>query len=259
MRPSRAAIRRPPRQFREPKPDPMHPHLSTLYNLQLADNHIVAAKKEIESLDWGDAQQKAINALRSEAARLIAEKTNAEKTLKQAESDLAATEARIKRSQRRVEKNEIHNEHELESTEKELVTMRARQSELEEQALTLMDGLEQFKPKATEIVKKEQALVKELAFIRSRSTERKAKLVAEIEAVSIRRAKLASELPPALSQKYEHLRQHRSGIGVVRVVSGSCDSCHVVVPGYEISAIIDGNDLVGCEGCGRLLYTETRV
>ncbi|HET6381957.1 MAG TPA: hypothetical protein VFJ58_01090 [Armatimonadota bacterium] len=234
----------------------MHPDLSTLYQLQLADTHLQLSRRQIQSLDWGDTQKKAIAALRSDAMAAAAEKNNTEKALREIETTLADVEKRIKRSEGRVQHGDIHNEHELESTEKELAALKSQRAELEDQALTIMEKLERFPARAEALLSREQMLLREREAVRERSTTEKARLEKDIEEVSARRDALASRLPAPLLQRYDQMRNHSSGVAIARIVNGACDACRVVVNPASVRETLETTALVTCQGCGRILYTE---
>lgn len=235
----------------------MHPQLKTLYNLQLADTHLRKDSESLQRLDWGEKQAKAIVALRQQAVALAAERARLDAAIKESEKALSTTESRIKRSRGRVDKGEIHNEHELESTEKEIVVLVARKGELEETILSLMDEAAAIPEMAQDIRAREQALLKEREAIRKRSTEEKARLEGDIAAVTLRRSELSGQLPADIRRRYEHMTTHSSGVAVVRIVSGACDACRVAVSPATVREVLETADLVGCQGCGRYLYTET--
>jgi uncharacterized protein len=235
----------------------MHPDLVTLYNLQLADNHLRIARERIEKLDWGAAEQRAVTTLRAQAAVLAAEKAAAETALQQCENDLATAESRIQRTEKRIQSGEIHNAHEMESNEKELVTFRQRRGDLEEQALAWMEALEKVPARAHTIRSQEQALLHTLAEIRQRSTKEKARLEKEIEEVTARRSGLVSLLSEPVLKRFQQQQERHGGVGVARIAVGSCSECRARVHPSVVKAVLEGPDLVPCQNCGRYLYTDS--
>ena len=234
----------------------MHPYLSTLYDLQLADNHVRIARQSLQGLDRGAAHEKAILALRSEAAQTAAAHEKAETGLRQREKQLAETEQRIGRSEGRIGRGEIHNEHELESMEKEMVSLRERRAALEDEALGLMEELSSLDEKAGKLKAREQLLIGELRAVRQRATEETARLEKEIAAVTQRREALAAQVPAPLLKRYDHMREHAGGVAIVRVVSGVCEACRVGTHAITLREITNTEELVPCQGCGRYLYYE---
>lgn len=237
----------------------MHPHLITLYNLRLADERGARAKKRLQGLDWGETQHRAVVALRGEAANLAAKKTSTEKALRDAERDLASAEDRIQKTEKRLGAGVIHNVHEMESTERELEALRIRRSTLEETALVLMEELEKVPAQALAIRRKEQAFLKEMERLRLQSTEEKAKLEKEIEAAGVKANELSGQLPADVLTRYKRIRDHSNGLAVSRVISGACGECHVAVSPAVVDTILKGPQLIPCQNCARILYTDSEA
>jgi len=234
----------------------MHPHLTSLYNLRLADEKVMRSQAALERLDWGDSQVRAIHAVRAEAVTLMQRKTQLDKDLKACETALETVVARIRRSEKRLRSSDIHNAHELESTEKELAALKTQQGELEDRVLELMEAVEKFPAQAQDIRRREQALIKEREVIRKRSTDEKAKLDADIAAATQRGQELSSTLPREILERYRRMRPSMNGLAVSRVVNGACGECRTTVLPVIVKNILQSDELVPCQNCSRILYTD---
>ena len=72
-----------------------------------------------------------------------------------------------------------------------------------------------------------------------------------------KREGLARKINPYLLKKYERMRQSKikSNI-IVPVINGVCQGCFMEVTKSVIIELMQGEDLVSCEHCGRILYLE---
>ncbi|MGI9076761.1 MAG: zinc ribbon domain-containing protein [Gemmatimonadaceae bacterium] len=93
----------------------------------------------------------------------------------------------------------------------------------------------QFRPRADLAVER-KALAEGLAVARAKRGE---------SAVKVTRSMLA---------KYERIRTRGPMAALVPVRDGSCGRCHMAIPMQRRSAILAGNSIESCEGCGVLLH-----
>ena len=54
--------------------------------------------------------------------------------------------------------------------------------------------------------------------------------------------------------RFERILNSKNGIGIVPIVSNSCDGCHMRVPPQMVGEIKRGGKLVTCLNCSRILY-----
>jgi predicted nucleic acid-binding Zn-ribbon protein len=69
------------------------------------------------------------------------------------------------------------------------------------------------------------------------------------------RAAEATQLPAALSDRYEKLRSHLKGTGAARLIKNHCDGCHLELSSVEVERIraLPAGEVATCEQCGRIL------
>ncbi len=101
----------------------------------------------------------------------------------------------------------------------------------------------------------------ELAEIDERQAQPRATLASEkmtrTEELAVARAKRgesAVKVSRSMLAKYERLRSRGPMAALVPVRDGSCGSCHMAIPMQRRSAILSGNSIESCEGCGVLLH-----
>lgn len=166
-----------------------------------------------------------------------------------AEAD--ATDAKIREYQHKLD-HEIISYKEMEFLREQVKLLRARLDQLSEEALRLMDAVEED--------------AKKLAEEEQRHQERRAKLTEELQALGKKREALHQEkaalearreealrrLPPLVRQKYEQLRA-RYPDPVVYVDGQACSGCHLRLSEATMLKLREGREVVTCENCSRFL------
>ncbi len=77
----------------------------------------------------------------------------------------------------------------------------------------------------------------------------------ELEGLTTRRKKMASEIEPTLFKRYEALRKQKGGLAVVRLQKDSCGGCHMNLPSSTLEKVMS-RQLTTCGHCGRILLVD---
>jgi predicted nucleic acid-binding Zn-ribbon protein len=71
------------------------------------------------------------------------------------------------------------------------------------------------------------------------------------------RQSMVRELDGSLVRQYERMRRSRiKANAVVPVAKGVCQGCFMVITKSLLAELVNGDSLVTCEHCGRILYLE---
>ena len=65
----------------------------------------------------------------------------------------------------------------------------------------------------------------------------------------------AAKLDAALVEKYREVKQHVTP-PMAKLVEGQCSGCFMSLPGATLLEIKNGDKIVLCDNCGRILYAE---
>ena len=202
--------------------------------------------------------------------------------LKQAEAQVAAQEARVKAAEARLSSLQLaqkEKEIELQTREasvkklqgqlfqvktnkeyttmqREIDTLKADNSLLEETILKAFDAIEQ----ATKERQREQAqLVEQQGRLRT-ERERIARELAELEEQIARLARdrqgLTPDVPPKVLSAYEQVLGIRDGLALVPLVNDACGGCHRRLPPQVVNQVYLKAEIVTCETCNRILYFD---
>ncbi|RMD91434.1 MAG: hypothetical protein D6814_18240 [Calditrichaeota bacterium] len=70
------------------------------------------------------------------------------------------------------------------------------------------------------------------------------------------RAVLLQHIKKQHLQLYEKIRSKKDGLAVVPILRNSCGGCYTYIPPQRSMEIRDGDKLIVCESCGRILYWQ---
>jgi predicted nucleic acid-binding Zn-ribbon protein len=83
------------------------------------------------------------------------------------------------------------------------------------------------------------------------------KEAAELEAEAAERVRHRDDgrapLAPALLAKYDRLLAGREGVAIVAIENHACGACHRALTAHDLQLAKQGETMLTCEGCGRIL------
>jgi hypothetical protein len=151
---------------------------------------------------------------------------------------------------------QVKTNQELHALQKEIKTLEADKSVLEEDILNLLD-------KAEELNKKIKAEKDALAAKENEVKQEKGRIdgeIAEIERQLQELNKRRGEITPKVNKntlaQYERILKNKNGLAVVPIVNDACGGCHRVLPPQIVNEAKMKNELVICEFCARILYSQ---
>ncbi len=213
--------------------------------LQKLSGRLADIAKEEEHLQGRIAQVDADFARRKEEhrkLRLAAQERTAE---------VDATDAKIREYQKKLEFDIIPYK-EMEFLREQVQVLRAKLDELSEQAIKLMEAVEEDAKKLSQDeanYRERRAQLEE----EIKGLERKrGELRQEQEALEAKRVELLSQLPVQLRQHYDKLRA-RFPNPVAYVNGQTCGGCHLRLSEATLLRLHEGREVVTCEHCSRFL------
>ena len=184
-----------------------------------------------------------------------AEVADIDKRIADIEADIDTVRTRAARDQARADAGTITTPRELESLQHEIQTLTARQAELEDRELELMEERE---PVAALLAETEAAIAKLEAEQADAAQRRDAALeqIRVTDASTVEeRAVLVDGLPTELVALYEKIRERGAGVGAALLKAKRCGGCRLEISGTELARIraAADDDVLRCEECGRIL------
>jgi predicted nucleic acid-binding Zn-ribbon protein len=155
--------------------------------------------------------------------------------------------------------NRIRNERELQALRREIDIMKEANGQLEDDALRLLEQIEQEKTRLTQTCAEIDALSARVNQGAAHVEAQGASLEEEIRRERDEREKISSNIDADLCARYERIFAKRGGIAVVEIRSGTCQGCHMHIPphmGNQIRSNVQQNTgvIFHCPHCGRILY-----
>ena len=230
----------------------MQDQIQRLSQLSTIDEQIVRIRKnQAEIPGRVDETRGQIEKEQALLADKTARREEMKKERRRHESDLADVERKIEQEKDRELK--VRTNEELHALQREVKAARAKQDEVEEKILVLMESISEFEK---EIARAE----KRLADFRGRSEEEIRALetvltgadgrLAELEGA---RATLTRGLNPDVLQRYSRLLARAVIPSVVHADHGICAGCHSRLQPQLYNQIISAEEIFTCPICGRLL------
>ncbi len=169
------------------------------------------------------------------------------------ELEAKTLDAKIKGIEERLYSGRVTNPKELDGMEKDLQMHKRQRSALDDKLLELMDAVEQAQKHADE----KAGALKQADGTRARDLDQ---LARERDALAARLAELDTErehtraalIVDAL-RTYDHLRKTKAGRAIVQIKRDACGACGVGTPTGLAHRVREGNEIVLCPGCGRIL------
>ncbi len=147
----------------------------------------------------------------------------------------------------------IANAKELESIQHELVNLKRRRSDREDEMLGLMEVREELERRAGEAQATSDALRERVEAVGGAALGELTSIESELEAKVSERRALVPEIEPDVLELYEDLRKQKKGIGAVALVDGVCQGCHEQLSAMELDKVKRVEGVRRCEHCRRIL------
>ena len=171
---------------------------------------------------------------------------------KNKEGDLEAKEGVIKKYQ--IQLYQVKTNKEYQSLQKEIETLKADNSVLEEEILQIMEAFDQ---KKKDLGKQKEGLAlaeAELAREEIRITHEIEEIEKEFSVLKEKRQGVVPELDRKLFEKYDRILVGKEGLALVPIEGDSCGGCHIHLPPQVINEVQLQERVVICENCSRILY-----
>jgi predicted nucleic acid-binding Zn-ribbon protein len=137
----------------------------------------------------------------------------------------------------------------------ELASIARRKGELEDEELEIMEALDPYDADLARLEAERVTLTERTRALEVELSEAERSIDLEIDAVRERRQSAVPAVPPGLLAEYEKLRGRLGGIGVAKIVHGTCSGCNLHLSATELDRMrhLEPDALEHCDQCGRLL------
>lgn len=225
-----------------------------LQHLQSVDLEWDAKARQYQSISGQLGDQSKLEERRQSHRELADELASTRGALRDAELELSSLQSKARETEEALYSGRVASPKELEGLSKDLAVHRRRIAALEEtalEAMTRVDDLSEAERRnAEELQSFEEGWTRERgALVSSYHTLR-----ARLKELQEERARLRERLDPAVLRLYDELRAKKGGQALTPLRDRVCQTCRVTQPSHKVQVVASGDQIVTCEGCGRILY-----
>lgn len=232
----------------------MHPDLVKLFELQRVDAEIARLRQEIAALPKRVAEIE--TALAGHIAAVekakAAEKTN-EQNRRKYEGEIQSVQQKI--SKYRDQMLAVKTNDEYRALGKEITFAEDAIRSFEDK---ILDCMVQAEDLGRNIKEAEKSLAVERAEVEKEKNEARARTAeddAAVKQLEPKRAELRSGVSEELLRQYDRVLKAR-GSAISEARDHKCLACHVMLRPQVYSDIRDGNIVLSCDSCGRILFYD---
>lgn len=229
--------------------------IKKLVELQQLDEAIFRIRRELE----------AIPEKLKEFTDIIKEKesiyTTSEEKLKklkvrqkEKEIELLTKEETIKKHQTQL--YQIKTNKEYTAMEKEIASLKADNSILEEGIINLLDEADAVEKEIADNKKIYEQEKSRIEAEKNKVEQEKSQLEAELKNIEAQRSEFVKNIHKNILSKYERILHAKDGLALVPVVEDACGGCNMNLPPQVINEVKLKNDLIFCGNCSRILYSK---
>ena len=229
-----------------------------LLDLQRVDTRIRQLRHRRANLPEQKALDERTGLLRAVAGELSAARQRLDRLQRDQrrhERELEVVEARYSSETQRKYSGAITSQKELSALDAELVSMRQRQSDLEDTLLEIMEQREETESLIQTLTAREAELDGEVTSATAARDEAAAALQAELGTRAAERETIAADLPEKVLAYYDDVRARKDGLAVAELQGRTCAGCRLELTTTEMEEVRDRaqRGLARCEQCGRIL------
>jgi len=172
------------------------------------------------------------------------------------ENDLKEDIERLRRTKDRL--LEVKTNKEYQAMLKEIETIEQKNSEFEDEILTLLEKMDAAKTALREHEKTLDEYRKQYEREKQKTEEELNSLDKEILACQKDLQGLNGEIEQDLAKKYERIKNRKNGLAVVPVVRGVCSGCHLNIPPQLYNELLKSDQVLFCPYCNRVIYWDEK-
>ncbi len=161
---------------------------------------------------------------------------------------------KIETDEVRLYSGEVTGLRDLQALQEEIASLRNRQSDLEDEALSAMEEAESLAAQVAGLGSEGELVDERITTLTVEISSAEAEIDARLETVRSNRADLEAALDSSLMADYQRLRPVFGSATVVRFESGKCVGCPSMMPAMEVDRMKRATaDVLSCDECGRIV------
>jgi uncharacterized protein len=230
--------------------------LAALEELQALDLETLELHNELKSIPENlEAMKEDVNHIASLLEREKERLKEAEEWRLEREKDIASQNIMLGKSKTKLQS--VRNEKEQKAAQREIDTIRKTIQEREEEALKVMEAIEQYRAAIDNHTEEFAELEKHLTESQKEAEARMADLESAVAKVSSRRSEITARIPKDMLRLYERIHK-RLGRAVVEAVDGCCQGCNMEILAQTYNELQRGDKMYQCANCFRILIFKPK-
>jgi len=229
---------------------------TALFRLQGIDTELDGHRTRLKAIETALSDSPEVRAAQTKMVDAQAQFGAARAAAQSLEHDNQAIGEKISQAEARLYSGQVTNPKELQDLEKDLASLRRRRQAIEEQQLEALIKSETAEGRLVATQTELQRTETESAKTNGHLAEEHATLKARVARLESEREATAAPIPPEDQEMYQRLRQSKNGRAVSQLEDGICSTCGVAPSSSRTQVARQGNELVLCSNCGRILYAE---
>jgi predicted nucleic acid-binding Zn-ribbon protein len=226
---------------------------SALYTVQEFEIAVDKARARIERIEEQLANDEVVVARRNELDKLNKSYNQTQATIKDLELEISSLTSKIEEVDELLYSGKLKNPKELKDRQEELESLRRRHKTLEARLLAALT-------EAETVNKQHEAAEESLSEAVDKQKQDNVDLIAEKETLqeqildNLRKRKtMVKTIPDNVYKNYRILRKRKNGQAVAPLKGNACGLCGVSQTTSAVQDIQEGNKIMYCENCGRML------
>lgn len=231
--------------------------LELLYRLQKVDTELDAKRRRLQQVEASLGETDELGQARTRLQQAQAMYRQWQTTLQDLELKMATLENKIKNSEQRLYSGTVRNPKELTSLQEELAYLHRRKSVEEDKLLEAMIGVEEHEVAWQEAQAQWEIVDAAWAASQASLAQERDGLLSRLTKLSETRFAREQAVEESDLRTYTDLYQRKGGTAVAQLQGALCSKCHVQVPSSLVQQARQGDRLIFCGSCGRILHAGT--
>lgn len=234
------------------------PELKPLWEIQVLDGQRKALELKLREGQMSEelkALRGDIEEGRAAFNKLKEEYSSLKKVLKTKELDAAAATEQLENLGQKLYSGAITSVKELNTTSKKIDSLKEVVSRMEDDILTIMERQDALRARMEEMSAELNRKAENYRRLHGSYLANQQKVRQLLAQIPLARQKLLDRVDAGLWQKYLEMKK-KFNDPLARVEKGTCLGCRMGIPFNDLRLLKQGEGLVFCSNCGRMLYWE---
>lgn len=241
-----------------PEVDSARVMLDTLLDLQEHDTTTDRLRHRRETLTERarlEILEARLAELNGRVAELGARRDEVTREEQRLDDEAQTLETRAADVEKKMYSGEVASPRELQAMQADVEQLRRHRRGLEDRELAVMEQREALDAAFGKLADEVGGVEAQAGALRDLLAREEGVIDAELETETEARQELATAVSEELLGEYERCRQRARGVGVARLVGGTCQGCHLSIPSTAAERIRKGEPgtVAYCDNCGCIL------